>query len=76
MLDAEVLRMLEDTKTRYPGRVLDIMSLEAMIIPWGSDCCHGCEMYDCGKSITAYGYCPIQHRWVSPHYFCDKYEQD
>jgi hypothetical protein len=47
-----------------------------MIIPWGSDCCHGCELYECGKSITAWGFCPVMQRQVSPHYFCEKWEQD
>ena len=76
MLDAEIINMLNETKNKCPDRVLDIMLLSAMVIPWGSECCHGCEFYECGKSITAYGYCPIQRRRVSPHYFCEQYEQD
>lgn len=76
MLDPEIVRLLAEWKRDYPDHVIDIRSLEGMIIPWGSDCCHGCEFYHCGKSITAHGFCPIQQRKVSPHYFCGKYEQD
>lgn len=75
MLDNTVLQWLEEAKRDGLGP-LDISSLKAMIIPWGSDCCHGCEEYQGGKSITAHGFCPIQHRRVSPHYFCDQWEQD
>jgi len=76
MLDGGILRELEEMKRDYPDHVLDILLLRTSIIPWGSDCCHGCEFYDFGISVTAHGYCPIQKRNVSPHYFCDKYEQD
>lgn len=75
MLDDRVLMMLEEAK-RIGAGPLDIMSLGAMIIPWGSDCCHGCDQYQCGKSITAHGFCPIQQRKVSPHYYCVLWEQD
>ena len=75
MLDNEVLSMLEEAK-RIDAGPFDIMSIKARIIPWGSDCCHGCEFYECGKTITAHGFCPIQGRKVSPHYFCEKWEQD
>lgn len=47
-----------------------------MIIPWGSDCCHGCEFYRCGSSITAHGFCQRKQCRVSPHYYCDNWEQD
>ena len=76
MLEPEIVRLLDEMRRDHPEAVIDISSLECMIIPWGSDCCHGCEFYHCGKSITAHGFCPIQQRKVSPHYFCGKYEQD
>jgi hypothetical protein len=76
MLDPETLRLLDEMKRDHPDHVIDISSLGAMIIPWGSDCCHGCELYQSGISITAHGVCPIQQRRVSPHYFCEEYEQD
>ena len=75
MIDAEVCRWLDDARAAG-GHPIDVMSLEMMLIPWGSDCCHGCEQYRCGQSITAHGFCPIMQRKVSPHYFCDKWEQD
>ncbi|MFA5376630.1 MAG: hypothetical protein WC455_12860 [Dehalococcoidia bacterium] len=74
MIDAEVCQWLDEA--RATGRVIDADCLETMIIPWGSDCCHGCELYECGKSITAWGFCPVMQRQVSPHYFCEKWEQD
>lgn len=74
MLDNEAIQMRAEALA--DGRVFDAMSLEAMIIPWGSLCCHGCELYECGKSITAHGFCPIQQRRVSPHYFCALWEMD
>lgn len=74
MLDGKAIRMWQEALA--DGRVIDAMSLKAMIIPWGSDCCHGCELYKHGKSITAHGFCPAHQRIVSPHYFCEKYEQD
>lgn len=76
MLDSGIIQLLEEMRRDHPDHVLDISSLEALVIPWGSDCCHGCEFYRFGKSITAHGFCPIQQRKVSPHYFCGKYEQD
>jgi hypothetical protein len=72
MLDNEAIKLREEALAL--GMVLDAMSIP--IIPWGSDCCSGCENYQCGKSELAHGYCPIQHRRVSPHYFCEAYEQD
>jgi len=72
MLDSFALQLRE--KALAEGRVLDAMSIP--IIPWGSDCCHGCENYECGISITAHGVCTIHNRSVSPHFFCSKYEQD
>jgi len=74
VIDMEIVCLREEALAR--GDVIDAYSLEAMIIPWGSDCCHGCEAYEGGQSITAHGYCPIECRKVSPHYFCDRYEQD
>jgi hypothetical protein len=74
MIDATILEWLDEARAQ--GRVLDAMSLEAMIIPWGSDCCHGCEQYDGSISITAHGFCPVWQRRVSPHWFCEKWEQD
>jgi len=64
----------ERAKALAEGRIIDAMSI--LIIPWGSDCCYGCELYDSGITITAHGFCSIQNRNVSPHYFCEKYEQD
>jgi hypothetical protein len=75
MLDNGILALLEEAK-RIGAGPLDIMSIEAMIIPWGPDCCHGCEFYECGHTITAHGYCPKKGRRVSPHYFCSEWEQD
>lgn len=72
MLDGEAIRLREEAQAE--GRVLDAMSIP--IIPWGSDCCAGCEFYGFGISETAHGFCPVHHRRVSPHYFCRKYEQD
>jgi len=74
MIDA--IAVQEMYAARAKGYVLDAMCLESRIIPWGSDCCHGCEMYQCGKSITAWGFCPVRQCNVSPHYFCEKLEQD
>ena len=74
MLDNEAIHLREEALAA--GLVLDAMYYERCIIPWGSDCCRGCEYYDCGQTITAHGYCPIQGRKVSPHYFCGEYEQD
>lgn len=74
MIDGEMIRRRDEALVM--GAVLDAKSYEAMIIPWGSDCCHGCEEYQCGQSITAHGFCPIQQRKVSPHYFCEKWEMD
>lgn len=72
MLDGEAIRFREEALAA--GRVLDAMSIP--IIPWGSDCCAGCELYEQGISETAHGFCPRQRRNVSPHYFCQEYEQD
>jgi len=74
MIDLLALQQMHEALAR--GDVLDAMCLESCIIPWGSDCCHGCELYECGQSITAHGFCPVMQRRVSPHYFCDKWEQD
>jgi len=72
MLDGEAIRLREEAQAA--GDIITAMSI--LIIPWGSDCCYGCEMYLPGITITAHGFCPCQHRNVSPHYFCRKYEQD
>lgn len=74
MLDNEAIRRRGEALAR--GQVIDAMSLEWLIIPWGSECCHGCEFYQCGETITAHGFCPIKGRKVSPHYYCDQWEQD
>jgi hypothetical protein len=72
MLDNEAIKLRADALAL--GLVLEAMSIP--IIPWGSDCCSGCELYESGISELAHGYCPIQKRKVSPHYFCEKWEQD
>lgn len=72
MLDNFAIKLREEALA--DGRIIDAMSIP--IIPWGSDCCAGCELYKCGKTITAHGFCPVWNRKVSPHYFCEKYEQD
>jgi len=74
MLDNEIIQRRE--RALVHGQVIDAMSLEWLIIPWGSECCHGCENYRCGRSVTAHGFCPIQRRPVSPHYYCDQWGQD
>jgi len=74
MIDGQALELYLEAVA--DGRVIDALALGALIIPWGSDCCHGCEAYQSGRSITAHGFCPIQQRKVSPHYFCSKWEQD
>lgn len=74
MLDSTMISKMQEARAR--GDVIDALTYESLIIPWGSDCCHGCEFYECGKTITAHGFCPIQGRKVSPHYFCEKWEQD
>lgn len=74
MLDNEATRLMREALAE--GRVLDALCYGEQIIPWGSLCCHGCESYRCGKSITAHGFCPVQQRKVSPHYYCKKWEQD
>lgn len=74
MLDPEVIKLMEEAIAW--GDVISARTYEALIIPWGSDCCHGGEEYRGGKSITAHGFCPIQPRSVSPHYFCNRWEQD
>jgi len=73
-LDGEMIRLRDEALA--DGRVINAMYYGALIIPWGSDCCHGCEYYECGRSITAHGFCPIHRRYVSPHYFCEHWEQD
>jgi hypothetical protein len=74
MLDNEAIRLMREAKES--GHVISAMTYESLIIPWGSDCCHGCENYQCGKSITAHGFCPIKQRGVSPHYYCSDWGQD
>jgi hypothetical protein len=72
MLDPYALQLRQESLEE--GRIIDALSIP--IIPWGSDCCYGCELYQSGITITAHGFCPIQQRPTSPHYFCEKYEQD
>ena len=74
MLDNDMIEKMVAARAR--GHVIDVLTYESLIIPWGSDCCRGCEFYDSGRTITMHGYCPIVKRNVSPHYFCTKYEQD
>ena len=74
MLDGEAIKKYE--KALKSGNPIEANTWHSLIILWGSDCCHGCENYILGKTITAHGYCPVHSRNVSPHFFCDNWEQD
>lgn len=72
MLDNYAIELRKEALAR--GDVIDAKFIP--IIPWGSDCCGGCEFYEGSILDTYHGFCPIQNRKVSPHYFCWKWEQD
>lgn len=74
MLERTALDFMNAARSTGMGKEAGAQLIK-IIIPWQKSC-HNCNRCDYQEKITAHGWCHQELRYVSPHYFCDRWEQD